>query len=49
MERELVFNGTIYMNMLEGETEEEADERMYKILEDTGLCVGDYTVEARDM
>lgn len=42
MEQELKFDGVLYMNM----KKDEASKRLYKMLEDAGLCVLDnYEVE----
>jgi hypothetical protein len=50
MEKELKFDGVLYMKMLDGETKEDADVRLCKILEDLGLCVLDgYEIEVNNI
>jgi hypothetical protein len=46
MERELKFDGILYMKMKNGETEYEAGNRLCEMLENAGLCILDnYEVE----
>lgn len=47
--KELAFEGMIYIDMLEGETQEQAEKRLYETLEEVGVCVGEYNVEAREV
>lgn len=50
MERELKFDGILYLRMQDGETREDAEARLYKVLEDAGLCVLDgYKTEVNEI
>lgn len=48
-EKELKIDGVFYLTMLEGETEEQAQERFLELTMQTGIILGDCSFETQEV